>query len=57
MNISIEMSLSGKYQMIDIITAFHYGLQLAEEQLKANNSTYAEIIEDIRKNEPSIQKL
>jgi len=51
----IDIELSKDFEMIDIITAFHYALQIGEEEMnKKGLKVFSEIVEDIRENEPTI---
>ncbi len=58
MNIQIQLNTENEYEMVDIIGAFHFGLQLAGEQMKKKKyKVWAEILKEIHENEPSIQKI
>ena len=58
MDIVIRMSIENTYEMTDIITAFHYGLQLAREEMeKKGHKVFAQILKEIHENEPSIQDI
>ena len=58
MDIIIRITTESEYDYRDIVAAFHYGLQLArEEMLKQGHGVYAEILKEIHENEPSIQEI
>jgi len=58
MNIQILLNTENEYEMTDVIGAFHFGLQLAREQMKAKKfEVWAKILEEIHENDPSIQNI
>lgn len=55
MIVKIELELSNDFDIMDIIAAFHYSMQIGEEEMiKKELKVFAEIIKDIRTNDPSI---
>jgi len=55
MEYKVTFATSKNYEFKDIMTAFHYGLQCAEEKMKEQGlEVFTDIIKDIRKNEPTM---
>lgn len=55
MEYKVTFATSKNYEFTDIMTAFHYGLQCAEEKMKEQDlKVFTDIIKDIRENEPTM---
>lgn len=55
MELKITIETTNNYDVKDVITSFHYALQLGESHMKSQGlNVYSEIVKEIRENDPSI---